>query len=106
MDKVATGHTLDDQAETVLMRLIRGTGLRGLGGIYPRIVVEHENGDGHGEIVRPLLGVRRIDLEHYLEDVKQSWREDSTNADSKFTRNRVRKLVLPLLERDFQSGSG
>jgi tRNA(Ile)-lysidine synthase len=101
LNKIATGHTLDDQAETVLMRLIRGTGLRGLGGIYPRIVVEHEDGDGHGEIVRPLLGIRRRELEQYLADVKQAWREDSTNADAKFTRNRVRRLVLPLLEREF-----
>ena len=101
LDKIATGHTLDDQAETVLMRIIRGTGLRGLGGIYPRIVVEQDNGDGHGEVVRPLLGVRRRDLENYLSEIKQPWREDSTNADSKFTRNRVRKLVLPLLEREF-----
>jgi tRNA(Ile)-lysidine synthase len=101
LNKIATGHTLDDQAETVLMRLIRGTGLRGLGGIYPRIVVEHEDGEGHGEIVRPLLGTRRRELEQYLADLKQPWREDSTNADSKFTRNRVRRLVLPLLEREF-----
>ena len=101
LDKIATGHTLDDQAETVLMRMIRGTGLRGLAGIYPRIVIEHEDGEGHGEIVRPLLGVRRSELEQYLKHLKQPWREDSTNADSKFTRNRVRKLVLPLLEREF-----
>ena len=83
------------------MRLIRGTGLRGLGGIYPRIVVENEDGEGHGEIVRPLLGIRRGELEQYLADLKQPWREDSTNAESKFTRNRMRKLVLPLLEREF-----
>jgi tRNA(Ile)-lysidine synthase len=101
LSKVATGHTLDDQAETVLMRLIRGTGLRGLGGIYPRIVVEHEDGEGHGEIVRPLLGIRRRELEQYLRNLKQPWRDDSTNADAKFTRNRVRRLVLPLLEREF-----
>jgi tRNA(Ile)-lysidine synthase len=101
LDKVATGHTLDDQAETVLMRLIRGTGLRGLGGIYPRILVEREDENGHGEIVRPLLGIRRRELEQYLIDLKQPWREDSTNVDSKFTRNRVRRLVLPLLEREF-----
>jgi tRNA(Ile)-lysidine synthase len=101
LNKIATGHTLDDQAETVLMRLIRGTGLRGLGGIYPRIVVENEDGDGNREIIRPLLGIRRTDLEQYLADLKQPWREDSTNADSKFTRNRMRKLVLPLLEREF-----
>jgi tRNA(Ile)-lysidine synthase len=101
LNKIAAGHTLDDQAETVLMRVIRGTGLRGLGGIYPRIVVEREDEDGHGEIVRPLLGIRRAELERYLLDLKQPWREDLTNADSKFTRNRVRKWVLPLLEREF-----
>jgi tRNA(Ile)-lysidine synthase len=101
LNKIATGHTLDDQAETVLMRVIRGTGMRGLGGIYPRIVVEHEDGEGHGEIVRPLLGIRRRELEQYLVDLKQPWREDSSNADSRFTRNRLRKLVLPLLEREF-----
>jgi tRNA(Ile)-lysidine synthase len=101
LNEIATGHTLDDQAETVLMRVIRGTGLRGLGGIYPRIVVDREDEEGHGEIVRPLLGIRRCELQRYLIDLKQSWREDSSNADSKFTRNRVRQLVLPLLEREF-----
>jgi tRNA(Ile)-lysidine synthase len=101
LNKIATGHTLNDQAETVLMRLIRGTGLRGLGGIYPRILVEQEDGEGHGEIVRPLLGIRRAELKQYLADLKQPWREDSTNDDSSFTRNRVRSLVLPLLEREF-----
>lgn len=101
LNKIATGHTLDDQAETVLMRLIRGTGMRGLGGIYPRILIEHHDGEGHGEIIRPLLSIRRRELRQYLADLKQPWREDSTNADSKFTRNRVRKLVLPLLEQEF-----
>ncbi len=101
LNKIATGHTLDDQAETVLMRVIRGTGLRGLGGIYPRILVEREDEEDHGEIVRPLLGIRRRELERYLVEIKQPWREDSSNADSKFTRNRVRRLVLPLLEREF-----
>ena len=101
LDKIATGHTLDDQAETVLMRLIRGTGLRGLGGIYPRIVLQHEDGKGHGEVIRPLLGIRRRELGQYLKDLAQPWREDSTNSDSRFTRNRVRKLVVPLLEREF-----
>jgi tRNA(Ile)-lysidine synthase len=105
LNKIATGHTLDDQAETVLMRVIRGTGMRGLGGIHPRIVleqtVEHEVEKHPGEIVRPLLGIRRCELEQYLTEIKQPWREDSSNADSKFTRNRVRKLVLPLLEREF-----
>jgi tRNA(Ile)-lysidine synthase len=101
LDKIATGHTLDDQAETVLMRLIRGTGLRGLGGIHPRILVDDENGDAHGEIIRPLLGIRRRELEQYLIEIKQPWREDSSNTDSKFTRNRVRHVVMPILEQKF-----
>ena len=101
LDKIVTGHTLDDQAETVLMRLIRGTGLKGLGGIHPRVAVEDEDGQGHGEIVRPLLGIRRRELKDYLADIKQAWREDPTNAETKFTRNRIRSLVLPLLEREF-----
>ena len=105
LNKIVTGHTLDDQAETVLMRLIRGTGLRGLGGIYPRIIVERDiedaGGDACGEIVRPLLAIRRCELQRYLTDLKQPWREDSSNSDSAFTRNRMRKLVMPLLEREF-----
>ncbi len=101
LDKVVTGHTLDDQAETVLMRIIRGAGLRGLGGIHPRILVEADDGEISGEIVRPLLGGRRRELEQYLKDIGQSWREDSSNADEHFTRNRVRKLVVPLLEQEF-----
>jgi tRNA(Ile)-lysidine synthase len=107
LSKVLTGHTLDDQAETVLMRVIRGTGLTGLGGIHPRIQVEggelEEYGDVEvcGEIVRPLLAFRRSDLEQYLHEIGQSWREDSTNADNSFTRNRVRKLLVPVLEKEF-----
>jgi tRNA(Ile)-lysidine synthase len=103
LDKIATGHTLDDQAETVLMRIIRGAGMRGLGAIYPRIEVDVDNDDGEncGEIVRPLLGTRRCELEGYLKEIDQSWREDSTNADPHFTRNRVRELLVPLIEKEF-----
>jgi tRNA(Ile)-lysidine synthase len=101
LDKIATGHTLDDQAETVLMRVIRGTGMRGLGAIHPRVVVETEDGEAQGEIIRPLLGIRRAELEKYLREINQPWREDASNADAKFTRNRVRKILLPLLEREF-----
>jgi tRNA(Ile)-lysidine synthase len=103
VDKITTGHTLDDQAETVLMRIIRGTGMRGLGAIYPRIEVEDDDGEHCGAIVRPLLETRRRELEAYLKDIDQSWREDSTNADPHFTRNRVRKLLVPLLEREFNA---
>ncbi len=100
LDVVATAHTLDDQAETVLMRLARGSGFRGLAAIYPRIPVEDAGERVSGEIVRPLLGIRRRELETYLKDLGQSWREDSSNADLKFTRNRVRQQILPLLERE------
>ncbi|HET9305416.1 MAG TPA: tRNA lysidine(34) synthetase TilS [Candidatus Sulfotelmatobacter sp.] len=101
LDKIGTGHTLDDQAETVLMRMIRGAGLRGIGGIYPRIAVEDEDGEFCGEIVRPLLSIGRRELEQYLREIGQAWREDATNLDEKFTRNRVRKLLVPLLEKEF-----
>lgn len=99
--KIVTGHTLDDQAETVLLRVIRGTGLRGMAGIHPILVVEDENGDMCGEIVRPLLTTRRRDLERYLRELGQCWREDATNLSTKYTRNRVRHLLLPLLEKEF-----
>ena len=101
IDKLGTGHTLDDQAETVLMRLVRGTGLKGLGAIHPRIPVEDLAHEASGEIVRPLLAVRRRDLEEYLKQLKQPWREDSTNPDTGFTRNRMRQRVLPLLDQEF-----
>jgi tRNA(Ile)-lysidine synthase len=97
LDLVATGHTLDDQAETVLMRILRGTGMRGLGGIHPHLELE----DQPGEIVRPLLSVRRAEIEKYLRDLHQPWREDSSNREHKFTRNRVRHVLIPLLEREF-----
>lgn len=101
LNQVVTGHTLDDQAETVLLRLIRGTGLKGLGGIHPRILVEDDAEETAGEIVRPLLAIRHRDLEHYLKELNQPWRDDSSNASARFTRNRLRQLVLPLLEREF-----
>ena len=104
LESIVTGHTLDDQAETVLMRLIRGSGMRGLGGIYPLLAIEDDDGEMCGEIVRPLLAVRRRELEQYLHEIGQKWREDSTNADDRFTRNRLRKLVVPLLEKEFNPG--
>jgi tRNA(Ile)-lysidine synthase len=92
-DKIATAHTLDDQAETVLMRLLRGTGSRGLAGIFP---MQRER-----RLVRPLLEVTRREVEAYLTAIAQPWREDSSNRDRSHTRNRVRHELLPLLERDF-----
>jgi tRNA(Ile)-lysidine synthase len=101
LDNIATGHTLDDQAETVLMRVIRGTGLRGLGGIHPRIQVGPPGSSSHPAIIRPLLHLRRRDLEACLNNIGQPWREDPTNRELKFTRNRVRHTLLPLLQREF-----
>lgn len=90
-DKIATAHTLDDQAETVLMKVIRGAGTRGLAGIAPV----------HGPIIRPLLGTQRSEARAYLEQLGQSWREDTTNLDLSHTRNRVRHELLPLLEKSY-----
>jgi tRNA(Ile)-lysidine synthase len=94
VDVVAVAHTADDQAETVLAHILRGTGLAGLGGIHPRTEC----------VVRPLLGVRRADLRTYLRARKQKWREDATNQDTARMRARIRKKLLPLLERKFQGG--
>ena len=91
--KIATGHTLDDQAETVLIRLLRGSGSRGLGGIAP--VSENR-------IIRPLLGARRRDIEDYLKDRGLSHREDETNRDLRFLRNRIRRRLIPYLEKNFE----
>jgi tRNA(Ile)-lysidine synthase len=99
-DVVATAHTLDDQAETVLMKMLRGAWTEGLGGIAPMVTVE-ENGGGCGRIVRPLLEVTRAEIVAYLEGRGQRWREDSTNQELTFTRNRVRYTLLPQL-REFQ----
>jgi tRNA(Ile)-lysidine synthase len=98
--KIATAHTLDDQAETVLLRIFRGTGIRGLSGIHPRIVFE-EQGHAFGELVRPLLSFRRAALQEFLRERGQSWREDSSNRDIAFLRNRVRHRLLPMIGEEF-----
>jgi tRNA(Ile)-lysidine synthase len=93
-DGIALGHQLDDQIETVLLRLGRGTGLRGLLGIPWRR-------KARVDIVRPLLDIRRRELAAYLGSIGQLWREDSTNADLTRTRNRIRARVLPELDATF-----
>ena len=85
---IATGHTLDDQAETVLHRLIRGTGMQGLRGIAA----------SRERIVRPFLTVGRADVLDLLRELNLPHREDATNADPRFTRNRIRAELLPLLK--------
>ena len=101
---IATGHTLDDQAETVLLKFLRGTWTRGLAGIYPkRQIGDHFDGAPDLPIVRPLLNQRRSELRQYLESIGQPWREDATNADHSFTRNRIRHELLPLIEGHYSS---
>jgi tRNA(Ile)-lysidine synthase len=92
LDKIAVAHTADDQAETVLAHILRGSGLAGLGGIHPRVE----------KIVRPLLSVSRADLRLYLKAHKRSWREDATNCDTTKMRARIRKKLIPLLQKEFQ----
>jgi len=84
-DLVAVAHTRDDQAETVLLRLLRGAGTRGLGAIRP----------AREGIIRPLIDLRRIEVVRYLEDRRYPWVEDSTNADTQLLRNWVRRELLP-----------
>lgn len=93
-ERLAVAHTVDDQAETVLARLARGTGPAGLAAIYPL----------RGYVVRPLIEVRRGELREYLLGIGQSWREDSSNADTTRMRARLRHNVLPVLERELQHG--
>lgn len=88
--KIATAHTADDNAETVLLHLIRGTGLKGLGGIAPI----------RGNLIRPMLRVTRQENERFLETWNLPHMEDSTNASDKFLRNRIRHSVMPLLARE------
>lgn len=86
LDRVATGHTLSDQAETVLLRLVRGAGVQGLCGIHP---VTHRG------IIRPLLETGRDDVRSYLRQRELPWREDSSNDDLQLERNRIRREILP-----------
>ncbi len=93
-DTIFTAHTLDDQAETVLMKLLRGAWLEGLSAIAPAHPIPG------GRVLRPLLQTRRADLRTYLLARHQPWREDSSNTDEGFTRNRIRATVLPILREE------
>jgi len=95
VDSVALGHTRSDQAETVLFRLLRGAGSAGLAGIRP------VTSDG---IVRPLLELDGAEVEGFLRERGIAWREDSSNADARFARNRIRRQLLPQLLHDWNPG--
>jgi tRNA(Ile)-lysidine synthase len=92
---VVTAHTADDQAETILHRILRGTGVRGLAGMARARPL------GHATLIRPLLGIRREELRAYLDELGQPHRSDRSNLDVRFTRNRIRRELLPRLQRRF-----
>jgi tRNA(Ile)-lysidine synthase len=92
VDAVATAHTRDDQAETVCAKFLRGAWTEGLSGVHP--LVEF----AEGRVVRPLLRATRMEVEAYLTALGQGWREDASNRDAAFTRNRIRHELLPVLE--------
>ena len=94
--KIATGHTMTDQAETVLMRLMRGTGLAGLGGIAPLVA------GPPCPIIRPLLGIPGPELRAWLEVRGLPFREDASNRDLRFLRNRIRAELLPEMARNYE----
>jgi len=89
---IATGHTMTDQAETVLMRVIRGTGSLGLGGIQPKT---------EGGIVRPLLLVKRTEVLEYIKKKGLEYRVDKSNFNTDFLRNRIRHRLIPYLESNY-----
>jgi tRNA(Ile)-lysidine synthase len=91
---IAVAHTRDDQAETLLLRLLRGAGATGLGGMRPRA----------GDVLRPLLAVSRQEVLAHLRERGLAWREDPSNADTAHRRNRVRHELLPYLEERFNPG--
>ena len=93
---LVTAHTADDQAETVLHRIVRGTGVAGLAGIGRLRVISEQL-----TLIRPLLDVRREELRRYLQSLDQPWREDPSNDDCKYTRNRIRHELIPQLETSF-----
>jgi tRNA(Ile)-lysidine synthase len=91
--KIATGHTLNDQAETFFLRLMRGSGLKGLGSIYPAV---------EGQIIRPLLDVERKDIEEFVRRKGLSYRDDESNLDRQFRRNKVRLDLIPFIQENFE----
>ncbi|HEX4131633.1 MAG TPA: tRNA lysidine(34) synthetase TilS [Pirellulales bacterium] len=95
---VVTAHTADDQAETILHRIVRGTGLRGLRGMARARALGPAV-----SLLRPLLEFRRAELREYLEAIGQAFREDTSNADRRYTRNRLRHDLLPLLAEQFNA---
>ncbi len=93
--KTAVAHNLNDNAETVIMRICRGSGAKGLSGIPPV----------RGNIIRPLINCSRADIEKYLKEINQAFRTDSTNLEDEYTRNRIRHHILPAMEKNINSSA-
>lgn len=98
---IAVAHTADDQAETVLHHLVRGTSVVGLRGMLWTRPAGEAAGSSEVKLIRPMLEIRRAELETWLAEIGQTFRTDSTNTDDTLTRNRIRLQLLPTLERDF-----
>lgn len=94
-DVVAVAHHQDDQAETILFQMLRGSSLRGLGGMKP----------GNGRIIRPLLDIRRADIENELKDENVAYCNDSTNEQDEYARNQIRHNIIPFIEKNIQSAA-
>lgn len=90
-NKIAIAHNQNDQAETIMMNILRGTGIKGLVGIEKK----------NGKYIRPLLGTQRFEIEAYLKEENMEARQDESNSDNTFTRNKMRNIVLPYLEKEF-----
>ncbi len=88
-DRIATAHTMDDRAETVLMRVLRGSGTLGISSIKPR----------SGNLIRPFVMISRKEVGEYIKNKDEKWVEDTSNESTVFTRNRIRKTLVPLLEK-------
>jgi tRNA(Ile)-lysidine synthase len=93
-DKIAVGHHADDQAETILLNLLRGTGMRGARGMQPQ----------NGDVIRPLLFATRLEIEKQATAMGFVFREDATNVDTRFRRNRIRRKIVPAMKRQFGKG--
>ena len=91
---IATAHHKNDNAETVIHRMLRGTGFKGLAGIRPKTIINGKT------FIRPLLCLGRVELEDYLKNQRINWQSDHTNLDCRFTRNRIRHKILPYLEKE------
>nr|MCR4674364.1 tRNA lysidine(34) synthetase TilS [Lachnospiraceae bacterium] len=92
LNKIATAHNANDNAETILFQMIRGTGVKGLAGIEPLTVRKNYT------LIRPLLNTSRGEIEGYLEEIGQSYRTDSTNLKDDYARNKIRHQIIPLME--------